>query len=110
MKKMRRMSLKVFLTKLRRLRGEFEILDSGLIRTSEKHHRVGSRVGSLVAAQLCPIERVAGYLGFPVDDESLPLQRRTRSTIITAADDAALPGPKLRVRRQMLKALGLWEA
>lgn len=98
--KRKRMSLKVFFTKLRRLRGQFKIAKGGLIRTMAEHN-----FGN-VCRSLCPIEAVAELLGEPVEDSSLPLYRRTRTSIIKAADDFSGHSVE-RNRRTMLKTLNL---
>ena len=100
-----RMSLKVFLTKLRKLRGEFVLEESmRMIRTRERFEVAtgGSRC-------ICPIEGVARLLGLPIDDNSLGLDRRVRSRIMDAADDNAATGRTRTFRNQMLKALRLQE-
>jgi hypothetical protein len=100
------MSLKVFLTKLRKLRGSFAVNNDGMLRTIQPF---AISDGSIKKC-LCPIEAVARLLGEPVDDSSLPLHKRTRSRIMQAADENALGGRTGTVRRQMLKVLRLREA
>ena len=102
--KSQRMSFKVFLKELRKLRGAFH-LKGDLIRTVKRaRYYDGVKLGGY----MCPIEAVAQRLGEDISETSLPLQSRTRTRIIAAADGEY----RRRIgwyRQQMLKVLKLEE-
>lgn len=100
------MSFKVFITKLRKLRGQFTINENGMIRTIDPRN-IGE---GLVPRCLCPLEAVSVSLGGAPDEKALPVYHRTRENVITAADDNASTGRYRRYRTAMLKALKLREA